>query len=226
MTTFESGKNDLGIPELAADSASALRALCAEYKLSTQVCKRLEDLVRDLADWKQALQDMTMTAKTRATALQSVGAAALELQRSIESLPFDLRMKLDNCYFGLDSQEGEAAIVELLEAGLIESKGLDLGAGLVPSIIDAVECAMQASGLAGAAAQRPGRQSTVEMQADFIRCIATHVKPAGMVPSNAGRFRRLCEALFHAAGLTLSDRALRHFMTERRPTLKAGGFCL
>lgn len=132
-------------------------------------------------------------------------------------VPFGDRLALDGAYFEPDG----SAILDAVEAGA-EPGQFDLGGSTLPRVQQAAVRVQK--GIVGAG--KAGAPSMTARQADFIRWIAQSVKPAGVVPSNSGHFRDLCEAVFLAGGMTLPDRALRYFMKEIRPHLKADGCCL
>lgn len=192
-----------------------LRRRCAEFEVSERVEKKLTQQAGYIAMWRSSILPNDMTPTQRAKALGRVGSMAKKLAEEIEGLPFFDRSALDDVYFGVP------AMLEAVEAGA-DPDQFDLGGFVLPRLQQAaahVQKNIAGTGKAGAPAM-------TERQADFIRCIAQSVKPAGITPSTSGKFRDLCEAVFLAGGMTLPERALRRFMKTIRPHQKANGHCL
>ncbi|WP_439113732.1 hypothetical protein [Hydrogenophaga sp.] len=194
-----------------------LRRRCAEFEISEQVEVKLSQQAKFIAEWRSSIYPNDLTPTRRAKALARIEAMAKKLAEEIEGLPFGDRLALDGAYFEPD----RPAILDAVEAGA-EPEQFDLGGFVLPRLQQAA--AHVQKGIIGVG--KAGAPPMTERQADFIRCIAQSLKPAGVAPSNSGRFRDLCDAVFLAGGMTLPDRALRLFMKEIRPWLKADGYCL
>lgn len=206
------------------NQAKRLRELCAEYSLPAAVEAGLFDQVRYLALWKDQILPATLTPKQQAEALTRVKNLALALETEIKGLPFDLKGQLDSEYFGhFGSAELAKRHEHCLELGYDATK-LDLGHSVAPDIAAAAQRALEALSLDKE--RHSGRQPITHRQAEFIRCIAQCVMPAGIAPNTGAKFRSLCEAVFAAAGLTFPDKALRYFVKSIRPQLRAAGYCL
>lgn len=194
-----------------------LRRLCVEYKVPNEVEEVLLRQAEFIAEWRSSIRPESKTPSQRAGSLKRIADLAEKLKEQIESLPFSDRLALDNAYFEPD----RPVILDAVEGGA-DPRQFDLGGFVLPELQRAaISVERQIRGVG-----KTGAQSLTERQADFIRCIAQSVKPAGLVPAHTGQFLDLCMAIFDAGGVTFPERAMRHFMKEIRPSLRSAGYCL
>lgn len=175
-----------------------LRRLCAEMSIGGEVEAALIRQAGFISTWKSQIKPADITPSQRVKKLQRIHSLAMDMQREVEALSLSDRWDLD-------------ASLSIL----------DLGGDLLPSIQRSVE----ELGQRAQTENRRGAPNVTHRQADFIRCIAQALKSTDIAPANSGRFADLCEAVFLAGGLTFPERALRYFMKDIRPQLKADGFC-
>lgn len=72
-----------------------------------------------------------------------------------------------------------------------------------------------------------GRKQTRSAYAGHIAALAHQLMPFNVVPGDGGPFRRLCDAVFSAAGVgATAQGAIKYFNAELRPGYKARGGCL
>lgn len=202
---------------MTGGKTSALRKLCEIHRISPDVVSALEWQAGHLRTFKDEILPPPQTPTRRAKALERVATLAAELRGAIEELPFDERLALDNEFFGVD-EPGFPDAFELVG----DARAFDLGGDTVPGIERAAQAVL--ARLTGVHAA--GAPKVTERYADFIRCIAQELKPANIAPAATGKFEELCGAVFEEAGLTLSERAMRYFLKNMRPALKASGRCL
>jgi hypothetical protein len=194
-----------------------LRRLCVEYRVPASVEDALKRQAGYIAAWRSKVLPVDRTPTQRANALKRIETMAEKLKKEIEGLTFADRWVLDDVYFDLEGPR----FFDALESGA-DLTQLDLGGFVLPELQRAA--ATVRSRIPGVG--KAGAQPLTERQADFIRCIAQSVKPAGLVPASTGKFYELCAAVFDAGGMTMPDRALRYFMKTIRPQLFAAGYCL
>ncbi|MDD2610525.1 MAG: hypothetical protein PHX60_12720 [Giesbergeria sp.] len=194
------------------DCADSLRKICADSRITESVANGLIRQAEFLKRWKEEIRPATPTETARVRSLQKISELADKLKNAIDGLEFEDRLALDSEFFSYD---------DMLDTGT-PARELDLGGYVVPRITIAASRAIEripSSGKAGAA-------KLIHRQADFIRCIASEVMPAGIVPTHTGVFRKICEAVFKAAGVPYSDKAHRYFMEHVRPSFRDAGYSL
>ena len=192
--------------------ANSLEKICADERISESVAEGLARQAAYLKRWKDEVRPATPTETGRARSLQKISELADKLKNAIEALEFEDRLALDSEFFSQND----------LLTDTTPSRELDLGGFLVPRITMAASRAIERIPGKGEA----GAQALSHRQADFIRCVASELKPAGIVPAHTGFFREICEAVFEAAGVTYPERAHRYFMEHIRPALKESGYSL
>ena len=202
---------------LSIDGAKALDELCAKCGISDYVKLDLEAQVEYLRTFKKVILPSTQTATQRAKTFTQIEALSAKLRTAIEGLSFEDRSALDCEYFGID-ELGFEDVYEVVG----NPRAFDVAGHLIPAIEAAVRSVRDRLQGVG----KPGQPPLTERQADFIRCIAQTLKRADIAPSYSGTFKAFCTAMFADAGLTVPDRAIRHFMEKLRPDLKAAGYCL
>lgn len=190
------------------DCADSLREICVDDRITESVAIGLRRQAELLKRWKEEV-GLGAPESSRVKSLQKVTEFADKLKNAIEALDFHDRMALDNEFFNLND----------LLSGRALAHELDLGSIVVPQITIAASRAIERI----QNNEKSGRDRRV---ADLIRCIASELKPAGIVPAHHGFFREICEAVFEAAGLPYPDKAHRYFMEHIRPECKAKGYCL
>ncbi|MBK6367059.1 MAG: hypothetical protein IPF65_07310 [Polaromonas sp.] len=140
------------------------------------------------------------------------------MRRAIEGLTFVDRNALDNEFFGVD----EPNFLKCFEF-VGDARSFDLAGSLIPCI----EAAAQKTQARFVGAGLAGAPKLTERQADFIRCIAGALKPAGITPSNSGKFLEFCNIIFEAAGFhDAPERAMKYFMKNLHPEMKVRGYSL
>ena len=202
---------------LSICGSPALYELCAKHEISDYVKYDLEMQVEHLRIFKNVILPITQTATQRAKAFTQIEALLAKLRSAIEELSFEDRSALDNEYFGID-EPGFEDVYEVVGNPL----AFDVAGHLIPAIeasVRGVRGRLQGVG-------KSGQPPITEKQADCIRCIAQTLKRADIAPSYSGVFIEFCTAMFKDAGLTVPDRAIRHFMEKLRPALKVAGYCL
>lgn len=200
-------------------AASALDEICADTEaIPPDVALELRQQVVNLRMWRDELMTTKPTRTQRVNALNAIAKLAEQMEQAVNDLGLEDQVALDAEFFEVPG-DGVwfRALVEVLPV-----RALDLGGFVIPHVAQAARAA--ADRIPGASG--PGREKMTDRQADLIRCIASAVKPAGMVPAHTGIFREVCEAVFAEAGMTFPERALRHFMQHLRPRYQAGGWCL
>lgn len=207
------------------DAEESLIELCAEYGLPDEVGNGLQHQAHQVHVWLKEILPNDWTLRQRADALAKVSALAMELAIFVDSLPGDIRFLLNQEYFGRPSGEAELQARLQLSARLMDPAPLAVEGSVLPDIAEAANRVAARSVLLPTSSG-PGRPRIVDQQAHFIARIAECVMQAGIAPSNGGRFRALCEAVFEAASVTFPERALRHFLREIRPDMKDDGRCL
>jgi hypothetical protein len=75
-------------------------------------------------------------------------------------------------------------------------------------------------------AGKAGAPRSAERHAEFVRCIAQALKPTDIPLTYRGDFFDICGAVYLEAGLVPPDRAVRFFLKNIRPELRAAGYCL
>lgn len=202
---------------LSANCAKRLYELCVKHDISDDVKYDLKMLVEHLHIFKKEILPSTQTVTQRAKTFQKIEALSAKLRTAIEGLSFEDRSALDCEYFGLN-EPGFEDVYYLVG----NSRSFDVAGHLLPSIEVSVRSVRDNL----RDVRKPGQPPMTERQVDFIRCIAQYLKRANIAPSYSGPFLEICTAVFEGAGLTLPDRAIRHFMKKLRPSLKASGYCL
>jgi hypothetical protein len=176
--------------------------------------------------WQKVILPASLTPKQRARALAKVSVLAMQLAVFIDSLPGDVKFELNSQYFSgsLGRADREARIKYATQTDL-DPALLAVEGSVLPNIAKAADRVAATPGFS-APPNEQGRPPIVDQQAHFIGRIAQCVMPAGITPSNGGRFRALCEAVFEAGSVTFPERALRHFVSDIRPDMKEDGLCL
>lgn len=192
--------------------ANSLEKICADSRITESVAIRLRMQSEHLKCWRDEIRPTTLTEKDRVKSLKKICELAEKLKITIEALEFQDRMALDSEFFSPS---------DLLDEN-IPTRELDLGGFVVPKIGIAAFRAIERI----QDSEKAGRKEISHRLADFIRCIASELKPAGIVPAHSGFFREICMAVFEDADVTYSDKAHRYFMAHVRPELKAAGYCL
>jgi hypothetical protein len=202
-----------------------LLALCDEYALSQEVRDGLYRQADYLETWQKLILPASLTPKQTASALAKVSNLAMQLAIFIDSLPGDIKFDLSSDYFS-DPMGREELQVRLKYSTLTDMGALLAVEGSVlPNIAKSAERVAAERRLRASVNER-GRPPIVDQQSHFIGRIAECVRSAGIIPSNGGRFRKLCEAVFEAGSVTFPERALRNFMRNMRPEMKEDGRCL
>ena len=192
--------------------ANSLEKICSDARISESVAEGLIWQAAYLKRWKDEVRPAAPTKTGRARSLQKISELADKLKNAIEALEFEDRLALESEFFNqIDPLTDTTPAHEI-----------DLGGFVVPKITMAASRAIERIPGRGEA----GAQALSHRQADFIRCIASELKSAGIVPAHTGFFREICEAVFEAAGVTYPERAHRYFMEHIRPALKEFGYCL
>lgn len=194
-----------------------LHGLCEKYAIDSYIEKRLNHQVEYLVIFKKDILPNTKTETQREKALREIETYAGKLKDAIKALSFEDRMSLDDEFFDVNTP-GFFKLFDTLE----EAQAFDLAGSLLPRLERAAITIKERIDNVG----KSGAPKITHRQADFIRCIAQVLKPANIEPSHSGKFLEICEAIFEAAGLTFPDRALRYFMKDIRPKLKAEGYYL
>lgn len=193
--------------------ANSLERICADSgRISESVAIGLKRQAEHLKCWRDEIRPATLTEKGRVNSLRKISELADKLKIAINSLEFQDRVALDSEFFNPSYLLNET----------IPAHELDLGGFVVPQLKTAACRAIDRI----PDSEKAGAQKTIDRQADFIRCIASTLKPAGIVPAHTGFFREVCEAVFEAAGVPYSDKAHRYFMKDVRPSLREAGYCL
>lgn len=201
----------------AREGKSPIRTLCEIHRLPDEVASALEWQAGLLITFKKEILPESQTPTQRAKAFQQIILLAAQLQGAIENLHFEDRFNLDNEFFG----SNEPSFLSALDF-VGDARAFDLANITVPAIQDAAKKVQARLGAFGKA----GAPELTKRQADFIRCIAQELNHANIKPAMSGPFEELCAAVFEEAGLALPERALRYFMKNIRPELKAKGYCL
>jgi len=203
---------------VAKANTDKIHALCQKCKISKDVEADLEIQVSYLRMFKTKILPASQTESQRAKAFQQIELLAAKLKQAIEGLTFGDRAALDDQFFFVGDIRVLDSTLELVE----DPSVFDLAGSLIPRIEGAakdVRGRLQGVG-------QPSRPKVTGRQAEYVMCIAKVLKRANITPAYSGPFFELCTAAFEDAGLTLPDRAIRHFMQKMRPNLKADGFCL
>lgn len=195
----------------------SLRGLCEKYGISPAIEAQLNKQIEYLRLFKNEIQPNTITETQQAKALEEIQTYANKLKGAIEALQWEDRMALDNEFFGVN-QPGFSEIFYLVN----DSQAFDLAGQMLPRLERAAKTTRERIANVG----KSGRPTITARQADFIRCIAQNLKQADIKPSHTGKFLEICTAILEEVGLALPDRAIRYFMKEMRPSLKASGYCL
>ena len=195
---------------------SCLYKLCKQHAISSDIEDDLKDQVRYLVCFKKEILPGTQTETKRAMALKKIEQDARKLISAINALSFEDHMALDNEFFSVDEPDFEDLFYIAND-----SQNFDVAARVLPRL----ERAAKASSERLASVGKSGAPNITKRQADFIRCIAQVLSKAEIAPKGSGKFLEFCTAIFKDAGLTLPNRAIRYFIKEVRPNLKASG-CL
>lgn len=201
------------------EGVKALNRLCTEHEIAIDVQRDLFTQVEYLEVLKTDILTALPTTTKRAKAFHRIEFLATTLATEIKALSFMDRMNLDNEYFFEDSLAGDANVFTLISDG---AEHLDLGESTIPGIVAASRRVRERLDAVG----KPGAKQTKDIHADFIRCIAQVMMKADVKPSATGLFFEFCAAIYLAAGLTLPERAMKHFLGTIRPKLRQDGRCL
>lgn len=202
---------------MVSANRNELHKLCESYRISAGVESALKRHVEELRLFKKEILPKSQTATQSAKALLQIETLAAKLRKAVVGLTFLDRMALDDEYFGVDDPGFDQAFERTGD-----HCAFDLAGKLIPGIEDAARNVRERIKDAGKA----GAPKVTERQADFIRCIAQTLKRASIAPSLSGPFEEFCCTVFEDAGVTLPERAMKHFMQKIRPSLQAAGYCL
>lgn len=202
---------------MAIDGRDDLRGLCEKLEISADVMAGLEAQVGYLRTFKNEILPNSQTPAQRTKSMQRIEALVIDLKKAVEGLPMEDRWDLDNQFLVVSKPPFELTYETVEEATFF-----DIGGSLLPGIGNAAAIVRGRLG----SVKSTGRPPVTARQADFVRCIAQVLKRANVVPSHSGSFVKLCTAVFKEAGLTLPDKAIRFFMKDVRPKMKAAGYCL
>jgi hypothetical protein len=186
---------------LVKPDLNALSALCLTHGIPPLGFGALAKVVRNLQRYKLDIlkADDKRTDSARKKELELVKKHAAALRAAIVALPWTQRNNLDLRYFAALDVDPEDPLFKL-----------DLGGYVVPVIEAAADAEIEQLKKAGQA----GAPNATVYQVEFLQFIAQIVQPTGLQPASSGPFRDVCAAVFQAAGLVLSDRAVRQFMTQ------------
>lgn len=202
-----------------------LRDECARQKLSQAAYSCLVWGVVALGDFERNEKPRIKTEFDRLKSIRAVEKAAKTLQDAVHNLSFGDQIGLSTLL--VDSS------FPISPACTGEGESLTTRADTVE--LTAFAAAVAAAGLHGElvskGANGKGRKRTRDAYAGHIAALAHHLMPYGIKPSENGPFSRLCDAVFHAAGLDgeregRSAGAIRHFVRTMRKDYRARDLCL
>ena len=202
---------------LSQEALSVIESACKAESLGEEAVKILTTIAIELATFEKSRKPKMRTVKNRLTALDKVIEASALLDTAIANLDFDEILMLD----------GNLACSRLFPA---DTNPFDLE--LIRQVRNTINAVTQAAqnvieDMNKRGLKASGRISTVKEYAGYILLIANNLKIFGVVPGDGGPFRRLCDAVFSAAGThSLSQGPIKYFLSELRPSFQKLNACL
>lgn len=195
----------------------ALSEACNRENLPPAAFDVLVNAVEHLAYFERDDKPNIKTEGERLAAVAAVEEAAAQLRDAIERLEMGGFMRLNEHLW---------SIPDFPEAQDVEVGGRVVSAQRLACQIAAAARAYRAQlecdGNGG-----KGRKQTRGAYAGHIAAMAHQLMPFKVIPGDGGPFRRLCDAVFLAAGVSsTSEGAIKHFKAEMRRDYKARGMSL
>ena len=208
---------------MSHDTAAALRQICKEFSLSSQVTAQLESCVQSIRDYEEGDKLQAKTLSVQRSSLSRVKADAERLIKSLDALWVPNVTGLDDAI---------AEYIERLDDGL--QAVLPPALPLDPVVNDLrqvtvnqikLQLALLAQGAAVAVDDaRP--ESVQAARALLVGEIAVSLRDTAIRPSRGGDFELVCDAVFEAAGVDVAaEGAVRAFVEDVLPSFRQKGFC-
>lgn len=188
--------------EVSDKSLSALQQACHKENLNRDAWEKVLFITKGLVNLDRNWVPHIKTPKQRLDSLRDVEKAAIALKKAIENLVDVDLTEFDNQLFWMIGSRSN----ELHEPGR---------AAVIHRVVRVTK-------VAGRRAQRAlktkgvtnlGRKSTLPYHAAFIAELSDALKPHGINTTNAGPFRRLCDAVFAVAIVrSTSEGAIAYYL--------------
>lgn len=188
------------LPKLALDARklNELRAACQAEGLPVGAYAILIEAAIRLSHFERVGKQTLQTGRQRIDSIQAVEAAAMALQAAIQKLADDDRLQVTGA---AAAQRGAHALAASARHALARLH--DVGVSTM------------------------GRKRVRSHYAAHIATVAHGMMRYQLKAGDGGPFRRLCDAVFSAAGVYAnSQSSLRFFIVNLRPRMKQDGLCL
>jgi hypothetical protein len=209
--TTDEGRAELARLGLSDESLSALRQSCLNEKLSDETWKKVLQITRGLAYFDKNSAQKIKTPKQRLASFRDIEMAAIALRKALENLVDSDLMEFDRQLYGYVGSRSE----DLFEPGRVA----------------VIHRFTRVTVVAGRKAQRElrvkgltnlGRKGILRYHAAFIADLSDVLTPQGINTTNAGPFRRICDAVFAVAvGRSTAEGAIAYFLKDRKGHLES-----